>query len=157
MLSLNLPTYPVKVTYKAGKQLIFDPVRLKYVALTPEEWVRQHFVNYLITEKEFPKELIANEVCLKLNGMSRRCDTVAYDRFLTPLVILEYKSPTVEITKAVFDQIARYNMVLRVQYLIVSNGIRHFCCKIDYEAQEYSFLQAIPLYTQISSGNDREG
>ena len=146
MLSLNLPTFAAKVKEKDGKQTIFDPVRRKYVALTPEEWVRQHFVNYLITHKGYPKELLANEVPLKLNGTSKRCDTVAYNRFLAPLMIVEYKAPTIEITKAVFDQIVRYNMVLRVRYLTVSNGINHFCCKINYENLTYSFLDGLPEY-----------
>lgn len=149
MLSLNLPIFSVNVSEKDGKRIIFDPVRRKYVALTPEEWVRQHFVNYLITVKNFPKELLANEVPVKLNGTSKRCDTVVYNRFLAPLVIVEYKAPTIEITRAIFDQIARYNMVLRVKYLIVSNGINHFCCKIDYEAQTYSFLEDIPEYDTL--------
>lgn len=147
MLSLNLPTFATKVKEKDGKHVIFDPVRRKFVALTPEEWVRQHFVNYLITQKGYPKELLANEVPLKLNGTSKRCDTVAYNRFLAPLMIVEYKAPTIEITNAVFDQIVRYNMVLHVRYLAVSNGISHFCCKINYENLTYSFLEGIPEYT----------
>ena len=106
MLALNLPGFAPKVAEKDGKRTIFDPVRRKYVALTPEEWVRQHFVNYLITIKSYPKELLANEVLVKLNGTSKRCDTVAYDRFLTPLVIVEYKAPSIPITGSVFDQIA---------------------------------------------------
>lgn len=150
MLSLNLPTFAVKVAEKNGKRIIFDAVRRKYVALTPEEWVRQHFVNYLITEKRFPKELLANEVSIKLNNTAKRCDTIAYNRFLAPIVIVEYKAPTIDITRAVFDQIARYNIVLRVRYLIVSNGINHFCCKIDYDTQTYSFLEGIPEYTSLT-------
>ncbi len=142
MLSLNLPTFAAKVKEKDGKHTIFDPVRRKYVALTPEEWVRQHFVNY-------PKELLANEVPLKLNGTSKRCDSVAYNRFLAPLMIVEYKAPSIEITSAVFDQIVRYNMVLHVRYLAVSNGISHFCCKIDYENFTYSFLEGIPEYKEL--------
>ena len=134
MLPLNLPKFSVKVTEKAGKPSIWDPVRRKFVALTPEEWVRQHFVNYLVTEK---------------NGTSKRCDTVAYNRFLAPLMIIEYKAPHIEITSAVFDQIVRYNMVLHVKYLTVSNGIRHFCCKIDYEKQTYAFLEDIPEYNLL--------
>lgn len=149
MLTLNLPGFEPKVTEKDGKRTIFDPVRRKYVALTPEEWVRQHFVNYLITFKNYPKELLANEVLVKLNGTSKRCDTVAYNRFLAPLVIVEYKAPTVSITSAVFDQIARYNMVLHVEYLIVSNGLNHYCCKIDYDSQTYTFLNGIPGYDEI--------
>ena len=149
MLALNLPVYTPKVVEKDGKRTIFDPVRNKYVALTPEEWVRQHFVNYLISNKDYPKELIANEIQIKLNNTSKRCDTVVYNRFLTPLVIIEYKAPAIQITNTVFDQIARYNMVLRVKYLIVSTGLRHFCCKIDYEKQAYSFLENIPEYTDL--------
>lgn len=149
MLSLNLPTFAAKVKEKEGKRSIFDPVRCKYVALTPEEWVRQHFVNYLITSKGYHKELLANEVSLKLNGTAKRCDTVVYNRFLTPLMIIEYKAPTIEITSSVFDQIVRYNMVLHVQYLTVSNGINHFCCKINYENFTYSFLEGIPEYKTL--------
>ena len=149
MLSLNLPTFAAKVKEKDGKHIIFDPVRRKFVALTPEEWVRQHFVNYLITDKGYPKELLANEVPLKLNGTSKRCDTVAYNRFLTPLMIIEYTAPHIEITSSVFDQIVRYNMVLHVRYLAVSNGISHFCCKINYENLTYSFLEGIPEYNVL--------
>ena len=133
MLSLNLPTFAAKVKEKDGKHVIFDPVRRKFVALTPEEWVRQHFVNYLISDKGYPKELLANEVPLKLNGTCKRCDTVAYNRFLTPLMIVEYKAPHIEITSSVFDQIVRYNMVLHVRYLqqryqpfLLQNRLRKF-------------------------------
>lgn len=149
MLSLNLPGFTPKVAEKDGKRTIFDPVRRKYVALTPEEWVRQHFVNYLVTARNYPKDLLANEVIVKLNGTSKRCDTVVYDRFLVPLIIVEYKAPHIPITRSVFDQIARYNMVLRVGYLIVSNGINHYCCKIDYDSQTYAFLDGIPAYDEL--------
>lgn len=151
MLVLNLPGFIPKIAEKDGKRTIFDPVRQKYVALTPEEWVRQHFVNYLTTRKNYPKELLANEVLVKLNGTSKRCDTVAYSRFLDPLVIIEYKAPHIPITRAVFDQIARYNMVLHVEYLIVSNGLEHYCCRIDYDRRSYSFLEGIPDYRQLSN------
>lgn len=149
MLPLNLPKYPVKLTEKMGKPFIWDSMRRKFVALTPEEWVRQHFVNYLVTEKHYPKELLANEVTLKLNGTSKRCDTVVYNSFLEPLMILEYKAPTIGITHATFDQIIRYNHVLHVKYLTVSNGLRHFCCQIDYEQQTYVFLENIPEYGEL--------
>lgn len=150
MLTLNLPTFPVKVIEKNGKKLIFDPARKKYIAFTPEEWVRQHFVNYLFTEKDYPRELVANEVAIKLNQTSKRCDTVVYDRYLDPLVIIEYKSPMVKITSHVFDQIVRYNMVLKVPYLIVSNGLSHYCCLIDYKTHNYSFLEEIPEYKDLT-------
>ena len=105
--------------------------------------------NYLITRKSYPKELLANEVLVKLNGTSKRCDTVAYNRFLEPLVIVEYKAPHINITNTVFDQIARYNMVLHVEYLIVSNGLNHYCCKIDYNNRTYTFLEEIPAYNEL--------
>lgn len=148
MFELNLPSFDKKITMKDDKPFILDVIRRQYVALTPEEWVRQHFVHFLIHHKGYPQSLMANEVQLKLNGMSRRCDTVVYDRTLKPRVIVEYKAPTVNITQKVFDQICRYNMVLQVDYLIVSNGLAHYCCKVDNENQTYTFLQEIPVYEQ---------
>lgn len=144
MLPLNLPNFDIKVKKLANQLLVWDETRRKYVVLTPEEWVRQHFVHFLISEKGYRQELIANEVSIKLNETTKRCDTVIYDRQLTPLMIVEYKAPSITITPKVFDQIVRYNMVLHVQYLTVSNGLRHFCCQIDYETQSYRFLKEIP-------------
>ena len=138
-----------KVTEKEGKRYIFDPTRQKYVALTPEEGVRQWFVFYLINEKKYPRELVANEVAIQLNGTAKRCDTVVYDRFLQPVVLVEYKAPKITITPAVFDQIARYNMVLHVDYLIVSNGRHHYCCKMNYENNSYQFIEEIPEYDSL--------
>ena len=151
MSALNLPPFDKKVIKKGEKPFIFDVIRRQYVALTPEEWVRQHFVHYLIGHKGFPQSLMANEVQLKLNGMSRRCDTVVYDRTLHPRVIIEYKAPSVNITQQVFDQICRYNMVLQVDYLIVSNGLAHYCCKVDNLNRTYTFLQEIPQYSQVTA------
>lgn len=149
MLSLNLPKYETKICERDGKLQIFDPLRKCHVALTPEEWVRQHFVNFLIESRGFPATLMANEVAITVNGMKRRCDTVVYDRQLQPRVIVEYKAPTVKITKEVFAQISRYNLTLKVDYLIVSNGLQHYCCRMDYPNNSYSFLQEIPEYTKI--------
>ena len=149
MLELNLPPFEKKIIQRDDKPFIFDVIRRQYVALTPEEWVRQHFVHFLIHHKGFPHSLMANEVQLKLNGMSRRCDTVVYDRTLRPRVIVEYKAPSVNITQQVFDQICRYNMVLQVDYLIVSNGLAHYCCKVDYTTRSYSFLCEVPCYNEI--------
>ena len=149
MLALNLPGFTPKIVEKEGKRIIFDFIRKRHVTLTPEEWVRQHFVNFLINFKNYPKELLANEVQVKLNRTSKRCDTVAYNHFLEPLVIIEYKAPTIPITNAVFEQIVRYNMVLHVKYLIVSNGLNHYCCNIDYINQSYCFLEEIPNYEQL--------
>ena len=155
MPELNLPSFDKKVIQKEGKPFIFDIIRRQYVALTPEEWVRQHFVHFLIREKGYPQSLMANEVQLKLNGMSRRCDTVAYDRTLRPRVIVEYKAPTVNITQQVFDQICRYNMVLQVDYLIVSNGLAHYCCKVDNTTHTYTFLKDIPSYEEVVVGKNQ--
>ena len=149
MLSLNLPKYETKICERDGKLQIFDPLRKCHVALTPEEWVRQHFVNFLIESRGFPAALMANEVAITVNGMKRRCDTVVYDRQLQPRVIVEYKAPTVKITKEVFAQISRYNLTLKVDYLIVSNGLQHYCCRMDYPNNSYTFLQEIPEYTRI--------
>lgn len=149
MLALNLPPYSFKISNKEGKKYIFDVLRKKYVALTPEEWVRQHFVHFLLVHKGYPQALMANEVQVQLNGTKKRCDTVLYRRDFTARMIVEYKAPEVEITQKVFDQITRYNMVLKVDYLIVSNGIRHYCCRMDYENNSYIFLQDIPDYKDL--------
>ena len=149
MLSLNLPPFDIKIQQRDGKSFIFDPLRKKYIALTPEEWVRQHFVHFLTDFKGYPKGLLANEVQLNLNGTKKRCDTVLYNKDLSARMIVEYKAPHVEITQAVFDQITRYNMVLKVEYLIVSNGLRHYCCRIDYNTMQCTFLPDIPAYTEL--------
>ena len=149
MRSLNLPPYTPKLSKKNGKTCIFDPLRRKDVTLTPEEWVRQHFVNFLISERAYPPERIANEVGVNVNSTSKRCDTVVYDHFLNPLVIVEYKAPEVAITESVFEQISRYNLVLRVPYLIVSNGLTHYCCNMDYQDMKCGFLEDIPFYKDI--------
>ncbi len=150
MLALNLPSYDTKICNKDSKQQIFDIIRKCYVALTPEEWVRQHFVNFLVNHKEYPAALMGNEVVISLNGMKRRCDTVVYDKQLTPRAIIEYKAPTVKITKEVFAQISRYNLTLKVDYLIISNGQQHYCCKMDYSRNSYTFLREIPPYPKLT-------
>ncbi len=149
MLNINLPVFETNIIKKDDFSMIFDVLRKRYVKLTPEEWVRQHFVHFLIEHKGYPQALLANEVGLNLNGTKKRCDTVLYRKNLTPLMIIEYKAPQINIAQKVFDQIARYNIVLRVDYLIVSNGLQHFCCKMDYENQSYSFLTDIPTYTSL--------
>jgi predicted type IV restriction endonuclease len=142
--TLNLPPFNANIRREGKNVRIFDTLRQRFVALTPEEWVRQHFVNMLLTNYGFSSSLTANEVSLSLNGMSRRCDTVVYDKQLRPRMIVEYKRPSVEITQRVFDQICRYNMVMHVDYLVVSNGMQHFACRMDYERQTYEFLKEIP-------------
>lgn len=128
---------------------IYDTLRRKYVKLTPEEWVRQHFVHMLVERKGYPGALMANEVALKVGEKQLRADTVLYDLRLRPRMIIEYKAPHVAITQAVFDQIATYNLLLRVDYLVVSNGLSHYCYRMDYENRQYRYLQDIPLYAEL--------
>ena len=149
MYELNLPKYGIKIANENGHLTIFDVLRRKYVALTPEEWVRQHFVHYLIGHKGYPQTLMANEIQLAIGNKKLRCDSVLYDRSLKPRMIIEYKAPTVNITQKVFDQITVYNMLLHVDYLVVSNGIKHYCCQMDYDNQKYLFLEGIPDYQEI--------
>ena len=149
MYELNLPKYGIKIKNDKGHQSIFDVLRRKYVALTPEEWVRQHFVHFLIEHKGYPQALMANEIQLAIGNKKLRCDSVLYDRTLKPRMIIEYKAPTVNITQKVFDQITIYNMLLHVDYLVVSNGIKHYCCRMDYANQKYLFLEDIPDYQNL--------
>ena len=128
---------------------IFDRLRQRFVALTPEEWVRQHFVNFLIEEKDYPLALMGNEISLELNGVKRRCDTLVAARDGSPLAVVEYKAPSINITQTTFDQIARYNMVLRAKCLMVSNGMSHYCCLFDNLSGTYTFLREIPPYPTL--------
>lgn len=149
MLELNLPPFDIKIKKEKDRLLVWDALRKKHLVLTPEEWVRQHFVNFLSTEKGYPINLIANEYQVILNEQKKRCDSVIFDRNGQPLAIVEYKAPSVKITQDVFDQIARYNIILRVKYLIVSNGLEHYCCMIDYDKQNFLYLEDIPTYTEL--------
>ncbi len=149
MSSLNLPKYDAKIIKTGDNYEIFDILRRKYLVLTPEEWVRQNFIHYLINHKGYPASLMANETAIKLNSLTKRCDTVVYNNNLEPLAICEYKNPEIEITQEVFDQIARYNIVLKVKYLIVSNGLNHYCCLMDYNNMTYSFVEDIPDYETL--------
>ena len=150
--TLNLPALEARVTRGAGGRLsIYDEQRRRYVTLTAEEWVRQHFVSYLIRTLGYPAALIGNEVTLDIQGVKRRSDTVVYSPLDGhPLMVIEYKAPQVAITQAVFGQIQSYNTVLRADYLVVSNGMRHFCCRNDYAAMKATFLQEIPRWEQIN-------
>lgn len=134
---------------RGGKRMIFDFLRRRYVSLTPEEWVRQHFVHYLVEHKGYPKGLLANELSLQVGEKRLRCDTVLYDTALHPRMIIEYKAPDIAITQRVFNQITVYNFLLHVDYLVVSNGLQHYCLRMDYEKQSYEFLSAIPDYTEL--------
>lgn len=150
MQPLNLPPFEANIKRMDGMVKIQDVLRQKFVALTPEEWVRQHFVHFLIEHKGYPATLMANEVAVTLNGMSRRCDTVVYrQKGLKPMMIVEYKRPDVEITQRVFDQICRYNMVLEVEWLVVSNGMKHYCCRVDLSSGTYAFVEDIPRFADM--------
>lgn len=149
MQELNLPKYEFRLKKEEGQVCIFDQIRKKYVVLNPEEWVRQHFVNFLIYEKQVPSGLIMLEKNLVYNKMNRRPDIVAHDRQGKPLFIVECKAPEVKISQDTFDQIVRYNSVLRVPYLIVTNGLNHYCCRMDYEHSTYNFLADIPAYDKM--------
>ena len=156
MQPLNLPPFESNIRTMDGMVKIMDILRRKFVALTPEEWVRQHFVHFMVEHKGYSPTLMANEVAVTLNGMSRRCDTVVYQQEgLRPLMIVEYKAPHVEITQKVFDQICRYNMVLEVDFLVVSNGLRHYCCQVDAKNGSYAFLEDIPDYDTLKSLSGR--
>lgn len=147
---LNLPQAMLDVRRGSGHYPeVFDRWRRRWVSLTPEEWVRQNFVSMLVDSKGYMSGRIANEISITLNSCSRRCDTVVYNSSMLPLMIIEYKAPEVRITSSVFDQIARYAMVLRAPYLVVSNGMQHFCCSIDYENGRYEFLKDVPDYASI--------
>mgnify|MGYP000862169446 FL=1 len=149
MVQLNLPPYQIRVKETHGRKQIFDILRRKYVALTPEEWVRQHFIHYLVEHKNYPSSLLANEVSLQIGEKRMRADSVLYDNQLHPRMIIEYKAPNITLTQKVFDQITVYNLLLHVDYLIVSNGMTTYICKMDYEKQTYKFLEAIPNYENI--------
>lgn len=149
---LNLPPAQLQLSRsEKGDLVVFDPLRKKRVILTPEEWVRQNFVSYMTNQLGYPKSLMANEIAIKLNDTLRRCDTVVYDLHANPMVIVEYKAPEINITQQVFDQIVRYNMVLHARCLIVSNGMSHYCCLIDYDNSTYSFLNEVPHFTRLTS------
>jgi type I site-specific restriction endonuclease len=151
MQQLNLPAYHPKVSREGNRLFIYDPLRRKKVALTPEEWVRQHFVNYLVTERHYPAERIANEVAINLEQLSRRCDTVIYDRWLAPLAIVEYKAPQVPVTQKVFQQIARYNCALRVRCLMVTNGMEHYACLVNCSTAACTRLKEIPACEDLEN------
>lgn len=147
---LNIPLSDMKLASGKDGIKVFDPLRKKYVALTPEEYVRQQFVAWLINDRHFNPALMANEIGIKVNDTKKRCDTVLFRPDGSPLIIVEYKAPDIKITQTVFDQIVRYNMTLRARYLVVSNGINHYCCVMDYSGDTYHFIPEIPDYQNLS-------
>lgn len=148
---LSIPLGRLRIVKDEANDLsVFDILRKKYIKLTPEEFVRQNFVHWLIESFHYPSGLMANEIEINLNGTKKRCDTVVFDKNFKPLIIVEYKAPDVEITQATFDQIARYNLKLKAKYLIVSNGRKQYCCILDYDNERYHFIPQIPDYAEAS-------
>ena len=146
MAVLNLPVYQFKTKQEGERTYIFDAIRKKYLVLTPEEWVRQNFIQYLISEKQFPSSLIAIEAGLKYNQLQKRLDVLVYDRQGAPHLIIECKAPEVKITQDVFDQVARYNFVFKAKYLVVTNGLQHFCCEMSYDTNSFQYIEQIPVF-----------
>ena len=149
MKQLNLPDFEFKTRTENGQLQIFDLVRRRYVALTPEEWVRQHFIHYLTENKNVPISHITVEKSIRVSHLAKRADIVVFKGGLKPIVIVECKAPSVEINQEVFYQVLRYNMTLRVEYLVVTNGLRHIFCKVNYEDQNAIFIEDLPLYDQL--------
>lgn len=140
-----------KIKKENGKDFIFDILRKKYVRLTPEEWVRQNFIKYLIEKKKFPSGLISVEMSVNINNQNQRSDIVVFNKQAKPIMIIECKAPNVKITQKTMEQAARYNWNLKVEYLVVTNGKSHFICKINHSENNYEFLPEIPNYTSIVS------
>ena len=149
MLQLNLPNYDFKINFDNGNKQIFDPVRKKMVTLNDDEWVRQHLIRFLSEEKNFPISLMAVEKGLKINNLKKRFDILCYAKNGCPILLIECKSPSVKISQSTFEQISTYNINLKVPYLLVSNGLNHYCCKMDYKKSAYLFLDDIPDYTDL--------
>lgn len=143
-IPLNLPAYAAKIQQDGTKLYIFDELRKKQLVLTPEEWVRQHWVQHLIRAKRCPKSLIKLEGGLKVNTMPRRSDLVVFDTGGNKILLAEFKAPSVKITQATFEQIARYNTVHRIPFLLVSNGLQHYYCRIDFERGSFEFIADLP-------------
>lgn len=139
MNRINLPTFAIKFRETDGKRQIFDFLRRRYVTLTPEEWVRQHFVHFLVEHLGYPQGLLANEVELRVGDKKLRCDTLLYNKEMQPRMIIEYKAPDVELTQRVFEQISAYNSLLQADYLVISNGLEHYCCRRSQEEGDTPF------------------
>ena len=146
MQELNFPSYSFRLKSSKNKTLIFDIIRKKYVVLTPEEWVRQHVVMFLLEVKKYPISLIAVEKQLKINSLLKRTDVVVFNNKGTPEILIECKAPSVPISQHTFDQIARYNLTAKSNYLMVTNGLDHYFCQIDTKSETYIFLKDIPNY-----------
>ena len=146
MQKLNFPAYQFRFKSSENKISIFDRIRKKFIILNPEEWVRQHTIQYLIENKRYPESLINVEKLIKVNGLNKRYDIIIFNPDGSIYLIIECKSPTVKITQEVFDQIARYNLALNAEYLMITNGMNHYYCQMDYAEKRYGFLKDIPDY-----------
>jgi len=146
---LNLPPYPFQLRKENNKVYIFDELRKKYLLVTPEEWVRQHWIQFLINHKGYPKTLIQSEGGLKLNDLQKRTDLVVFNNLGERVLIAEFKAPKVNINQQVFDQVARYNFIHKIPLLLVSNGLTHYYCKVDFETQSYSFIEELPIFSSF--------
>jgi len=146
MKQLQFPTYSFRFKNSENKVAIFDEIRKKFIIVTPEEWVRQHVVQFLLQDKKYPKSHINVEKLLKINGLNKRYDVVVYKPDGNITILIECKAPGVKISQSTFDQIARYNMTLNADYLMVTNGLNHYFCKMDYQNEKYDFLTDLPEY-----------
>tara|TARA_B100001971_G_C17919111_1_gene396817 strand:- start:20 stop:466 length:447 start_codon:yes stop_codon:yes gene_type:complete len=146
MPQLMLPKAALKIKLVEGTTQVFDIVRKKYFVLTPEEWVRQHFIHFLNIEKRYPLGLMRVEKIIKYNNLRTRADIVLYNTDGKPNMIVECKAPNVKITQDSFNQIAKYNFQLRSEFLVVTNGLQHFCCKMEYKRNEIKFVEDIPSF-----------
>jgi Type I restriction enzyme R protein N terminus (HSDR_N) len=144
MIPLDFPSYTFRFKNSENKVSIFDPIRKKFIILTPEEWVRQHVVEFLVQEKKYPKSYINVEKLLKINDLNKRYDVVVFNPDGTIFLLVECKAPEIKISQTTFDQIARYNMVLKSNYLMVTNGLNHYFCEMDFVQNKYKFLQQLP-------------
>ena len=146
MQKLNFPVYSFRFKNSENKVAIFDEIRKKFIILTPEEWVRQHVVKFLIEEKKYPKSYINVEKLIKVNGLNKRYDVVIFQPNGALSLLVECKAPEIKITQTTFDQIARYNMTLKADYLMITNGLNHYFCKMDFENEKYTFLEELPEF-----------
>jgi hypothetical protein len=146
MKQLQFPTYSFRFKNSENKVAIFDEIRKKFIIITPEEWVRQHVVQFLLQDKKYPKSHINVEKLLKINDLNKRYDVVVYNPDGSIFILVECKAPEIKISQHTFDQIARYNMTLNAEYLMVTNGLNHYFCKMDYENEKYDFLPELPEY-----------
>jgi hypothetical protein len=144
MQELNFPKYSFRFKNSENKSAIFDDIRKKFVILTPEEWVRQHVVKYLLTEKNYPVSLTNVEKVIKVNNLVKRYDVVVYNSDGSIFLLVECKAPHIKITQETFDQIAQYNLTLKAEYLMLTNGINHYYCIMDFINQRYVFLEELP-------------